>query len=286
MIKNSIYQKSLLQFKTFVKVLNFDKGKTKKVMQNFDSAAEKYDTNFTHTEIGSIQRHLVYENVKKHLQNIKTVLEINCGTGEDAVWLAKQNLTVTATDISEKMVSIAQSKANLENLNFKVLDINNLNQETNSYEFLFSNFGGLNCLTNTEMQTFFHSASEILSEKGKISLVIMPKNTIWEQFYFVLKFDFKNAFRRKKELAFANVDGEKVATYYYNPKEIVHLSQARFEILEVKPIGFFIPPSYLEPFFKNKKMLLKGLNFLENGIKNWSFLSKYADHYIITLKKK
>lgn len=256
------------------------------MIASFDNAAEKYDTNFTYTEIGSIQRHLVYENVKKHLQNTKTVLEINCGTGEDAIWLAKQNLNVTATDISEKMVLIAQSKANLENLNIKVLDINNLNQETNSYDFLFSNFGGLNCLTNIEIQTFFQSASKILSEKRKICLVIMPKNTIWEQFYFLLKFDFKNAFRRKKEVVLANVEDKKVATYYYNPKEIVHLCQATFEILEVKPIGFFIPPSYLEPFFKNKKMLLKGLNFLENGIKNWSFLSKYADHYIIILQKK
>lgn len=256
------------------------------MIASFDNAAEKYDSNFTHTEIGTLQRHLVYENVQKHLQNIKTVLEINCGTGEDAIWLAKQNLTVTATDISEKMVSIAQSKANLENLNFKVLDINNLNQETNSHDLLFSNFGGLNCLTNIEMQTFFQSASKVLSEKGKICLVIMPKNTIWEQFYFLMKFDFKNAFRRKKEVAFANVDGKKVATYYYNPKEIVHLYQVTFEIIDVKPIGFFVPPSYLEPFFKNKKVFLKGLIFLENSVKNWSFLSKYADHYIITLQKK
>lgn len=253
---------------------------------SFDVAAQNYDSDFTHTEIGKLQRHLVYENLQKHLKNSATILEINCGTGEDAIWLANQNFEVTATDISEKMIAVAKVKTNLENLNFQVLDINNIHQESKKYDIIFSNFGGLNCLNQSELQTFFKSASEIISEKGKISLVIMPKNTIWEQFYFLMKFDFKNAFRRKKEVAYANVNGEKVATYYYNPKEIVHLCQANFEILEVKPIGFFIPPSYLEPFFKNKKMLLKGLAFLENRIKNWSFLSKYADHYIITLQKK
>lgn len=254
--------------------------------QDFDQAAKNYDKHFTYSEIGKIQRNLVYENSKKHLKNIKNLLEINCGTGEDAIWLASHNIQVTATDISEKMIDVAKSKTNLENLTFKVLDINNLSKENQKSDFIFSNFGGLNCLTKSELTQFFNSAAEILSDKGKMSLVIMPKNTIWEQFYFLLKFDFRNALRRKNNVAFANVDGEKVATYYYNSKDIVHLSQVHFEILEVKPVGFFIPPSYLEPFFKNKKTLLKGLDFFENKIKNWSFLSKYADHYIITLQKK
>lgn len=256
------------------------------MIASFDVAAQNYDSDFTHTEIGKLQRHLVYENLQKQLKNIQTILEINCGTGEDAIWLANQNFNVTATDISKKMIEIANSKATLENLNFKILDINNIHQESKKYNMIFSNFGGLNCLSESELETFFKSVSEIISEKGKISLVIMPKNTIWEQFYFLMKGNFKSIFRRKKEAAYANVEGEMVKTYYYNSKDIVHLCQANFEIISVKPIGFFIPPSYLEPFFKNKKLLLNGLHFLENRIKNWSILSKYADHYIITLQKK
>ena len=253
---------------------------------DFDQAAQNYDNYFTYSEIGKIQRNLVYEKVQKQLNSIKNILEINCGTGEDAIWLANQGFQVTATDISEKMIEVAQSKSKVDTLIFKVLDSNNLAEVTEKYDFLFSNFGGLNCLTKSELGLFFNAAAEVLSDKGKMSLVIMPKNTLWEQFYFLVKFSLEKAFRRKKEVVFANVDGEKVATYYYNPKDIVLLSQVNFEILEVNPIGFFIPPSYLEPFFKNKKILLKGLNFLENSIKNRSFLSKYADHYIITLQKK
>lgn len=252
----------------------------------FDSAAQNYDNQFTNSEIGKLQRNIVYYQIKKHLINCKSILEINCGTGEDAIWLANQNFNVTATDISKKMIEVSQSKSNLENLNFCILDINNISQEGNMYNLLFSNFGGLNCLTKSELELFLNSAKEVLSDNGKMCLVIMPKYTLWEPLYFLLKLDFKNAFRRKKEVVYANVEGEKVATYYYNPKDIVHLCQSNFEIVEAKPIGFFIPPSYLEPFFKNKKSLLHGLDILENKIKNWSFLSKFADHYIITLQKK
>lgn len=253
---------------------------------DFDIAAKNYDNHFTYSEIGKMQRNLVYKNVAKQLKNCTKILEVNCGTGEDAVWLAKQKFQVTATDISEEMIKVAQTKITTGNLNFKVLNLTNISQLNESFEVIFSNFGGFNCLHKPELVGFFNSATKTLSKNGKVILVIMPKNTLWEQFYFLCKWDKKNAFRRKKEVVFANVDGEKVATYYYNPKEIVLLAGTNFKVVTVKPIGFFVPPSYLEPFFKNKKWLLKGLHFLENRIKNWSLLAKFADHYIITFQKQ
>ena len=114
----------------------------------------------------------------------------------------------------------------------------------------------------------------------------MTKSTLWEQFYFLAKAQFPSIFRRKKENVLAKVDGENVPTYYYNPKDIVNLSVKNFTVVDQKPIGFFVPPSYLEPFFKNKKGILLFLNKLEKGVSSWSFLSKYADHFIITLQKR
>ena len=257
---------------------------------DFNQAASSYDDHFTHSVIGTLQRNLVYHQLSKILNqsNLKNILEINCGTGEDAIWLAKQNFEITATDISQAMITIAKSKATLDNLVFKVADIKTIAKdfEPKKFDLIFSNFGGLNCLSKAELASFFKNTSALLNENGKMILVIMPKNTTWEQFYFLLKLDFKNIFRRKKELAIANVNGENVATYYYNPKDIVNLANANFEIKQLKPIGFLIPPSYLEPFFKKRPKLISFLNTLEQSIKNQSWLSKYADHYLIVLQKK
>lgn len=255
---------------------------------SFDKAASNYDETFTNSEIGKLQRKLVYTQLSKQLDSVNSILEINCGTGEDAIWLAKQNFKVIATDISAKMIEEAKNKGDFDNLNFVVSDINSISTSfpNGNFDLVFSNFGGLNCLSKVELQQFFKNAGSLLSGKGKMILVIMPKSTLWEQFYFLAKAQFSNAFRRKKEFAIADVDGEKVPTYYYNPKDIVNLAKDDFELIDQKPIGFFIPPSYLEPFFRNKKGFLRFLNGLENGIKSWSFLSKYADHYIITLQKQ
>lgn len=255
---------------------------------SFDKAAPNYDESFTQTEIGKMQRNSVYKQLTKQVVSVKNILEINCGTGEDAIWLATQNFNVTATDISPKMIEVAKSKANFDTLNFIISDIKTIQSSIGgqNFDLIFSNFGGLNCLSESELEKFFRDANSILFQKGKLVLVIMPKSTLWEQAYFLAKAQFSKVFRRKKEFILADVAGEKVPTYYYNPKDIVNLAKNDFELVHQKPIGFFVPPSYLEPIFKNKKGLLRFLNVLEKAISNWSFLSKYADHYIITLQKR
>ncbi len=257
---------------------------------DFDNAALNYDATFTNSVIGRMQRNLVYEHLSLLLKEYspQKILEINCGTGEDAIWLAKQGCDVIATDISGRMIEVASSKSKLANIRYLRADINKINTEFehHSFDLIFSNFGGLNCLSPDEFASFIKNATSILKPSGKLALVIMPKNTLWEQLYFLLKIDFKNIFRRKKEYVIANVDGQKVKTYYYNPKDIVHLANTGFELCRLKPIGFFIPPSYLESYFKNKDKVISFLSSLEQNIKNVTWLARYSDHYLIVLQKK
>ena len=165
---------------------------------SFDNAALNYDTTFTNSQIGQLQRNLVYKQLSKQLDSVQNILEINCGTGEDAIWFVQQNFKVIATDISPKMIEVAQSKGVFSNLKFKTADINSIATtfEKEKFDLVFSNFGGLNCLSKSEMGKFFQNVTSILSEKGKLVLVIMPKDTIWEQFYFLAKAEFSSVFRK------------------------------------------------------------------------------------------
>ncbi|WP_309642717.1 class I SAM-dependent methyltransferase [Flavobacterium sp.] len=256
---------------------------------DFDQAAADYDAAFTNTVIGKLQRALVYKQLTPLLSNkIRNILEINCGTGEDAIWLAKQGFNVTATDISEKMIAIAKAKESQNGIRFIQADTNDLSVyfPSEKFDLIFSNFGGLNCLSEIQMELFFKNAAQLLTEKGKLVLVIMPRNTLWEQGYFLLKGNLKSIFRRKKDSVIANVDAEKVITYYYNPKETLTLADYYFDLKQQNPIGFFVPPSYLEPFFKNKPRFIALLNALERKITTYRFLAKYADHYLIAFEKK
>jgi len=154
------------------------------------------------------------------------------------------------------------------------------------FDLIFSNFGGLNCLSPIRLELFFKNASELLSENGQLVLVIMPRDTKWEQSYFLAKADFRNVFRRKKNSVIANVEGQKVLTYYYNPKETQAMACDYFDTDKISPIGFFVPPSYLEPFFSTRSKLFGVLETFESRIKDWSFLAKHSDHYFMYLRKR
>jgi ubiquinone/menaquinone biosynthesis C-methylase UbiE len=258
-------------------------------MKNFDAAALSYDTLFTHSNIGKAQRLAVYSNITPFLESKKwdTILEVNCGTGEDAIWLSKFSNKILATDQSSKMIEIAMSKVkNQNNINFQVLDCNEIDQINEPIDLIFSNFGGLNCLDSLELKKFIKNSRSILVPNGKIIMVVMPKNTIWEQFYFLLKFEWKKIFRRKKEFSNVLVENSIVKTYYYNSNEIINWSKENYNFVSKFPIGFFVPPSYLEPFAKRNSFFFKGLVQLDLLVKKLSFLSNFADHYLLILEKK
>lgn len=260
------------------------------MVSDFDIAARNYDAAFTHSVIGKAQRksvHAVLYELLRQNPNAK-ILEINCGTGEDAQWLARQNFSVIATDISEAMIVVAKSKSIVNNPVFSVADINDLPNlfRGEKFDLIFSNFGGLNCLPAISFGQFFKNASGLLSENGQLALVIMPKDTKWEQLYFLAKADFKNMFRRKKGNAVANVDGQNVMTYYYNPRETAAFANPYFSLGLLKPVGFFVPPSYLESFFSGKPKLVSLLQAFENAVRNWRWLSRHSDHYFIHFLKR
>ncbi|AXT54380.1 class I SAM-dependent methyltransferase [Aquimarina sp. MMG015] len=261
--------------------------------ESFDIAAITYDTTFTHSKIGKLQRNLVFDHLTKMLPpNQKLdILEINCGTGHDAIWLAEQGHRVIATDISSEMISIAKSKQHnqIKDLEFLQLDINKLStlNSEQPFDLIFSDFGGLNCLSPDQLKEFFIAAQAKLKPNGIIVGVIMPKQCLMENIYFTMKGKFKQAFRRNTDnVVIANVDGVDVNTWYYNPKMIQKISSKLFKTNELKPIGLWIPPSYLESFFKNKSGILKILSNLDMFFRRFAFLSKYSDHYLISLIKK
>lgn len=257
---------------------------------SFDLAAKEYDQEFTFSNIGKAQRNRVYKYINPILKQSKklSILELNCGTGADAIYFSNLGHNVIATDISEGMISVAKVKTYPNNLEFRNQDINTITNQTfnKTFDLIFSNFGGLNCLSKGQLSTFLKISAHLLNKNGKLVMVIMPKQCLWERLYFSLKGNFKKAKRRNtNKSVIANIDGVGVETWYYNPKEIVYLTQVQYALKKVKPIGLVIPPSYLENSILAKKSILNILIGLEKIISG-SFWAKYADHFLIELTKK
>ena len=256
----------------------------------FDSVASSYDNDFTFSNIGKYQRKRVYHFLEKILpeDNSLEILEINCGTGEDALWFAKKGHHVIATDASLKMIEIANAKCKMQNAKFEVCSFNKLQKQFSNKKFdlIFSNFGGLNCINEVQLKKLSADLFSLLKPNGKFIAVIMGRRCLWEQFYFLAKGNLKKAFRRlSRDAVDAVLDSQVQKIFYYSPSEFKKIIETEFSIAMKKPVGIIIPPSYLEHFFRNKTRLLKIMNFKEKLL-SFSFLSNLADHYFIVALRR
>lgn len=255
----------------------------------FNSYAADYDTHFTNSPIGILQRKRVFKFLLPLLDKQKDVLEINCGTGVDALSIAPLANSVLATDISNEMIREAllkKERAGFKNLHFKTENIKGLHKSLSSpFHLLFSDFGGLNCLSPKELEDFSKNIHPFISTGGKLVLVVMGKKCLWENFFFLKQKDARYGRRNTSSGIETQINGSNFLTYYYSPNEMTAFFSEHFYCTQVRPIGLFIPPSYLNSYFSKKKWLLKLLNVLEKICGNFSFTSNYSDHYLLVLEK-
>ena len=113
----------------------------------FDRLAPVYDELWTTSAVGRLQREAVWREVDSLFQPGDRVLELGCGTGEDAVRLAGAGVHVHATDISPRMVDITSGRA-ADRITTEVLAIEDLARLAGRYDGAIANFGVLNCVSD------------------------------------------------------------------------------------------------------------------------------------------
>jgi len=222
-------------------------------------------------------------------------LDLNCGTGTDALWLAQQGYRVRATDISPKMVAVAQAKLQAagwaERAQATVLDLRHLSaaslQLAEVPMLVLSNFGGLNCLSPTELAIFGEKMSSLLAPGGHFVAVVMGRFCWQESLYFLLKNRWHTAFRRlRRGPVAARLDEQiTVPTWYYTPRAFCRF----FPDMEAKilcPVGFWLPPSYLDEAFRRWPRLLCWLNWAERICGKISVLAWGSDHFLVCFEAK
>ena len=257
----------------------------------FSKQSTIFDDIYSSNLIIQYKRQRVRDHVSQWLRPGSKILELNAGTGEDAVWFAQQGHTVHATDISKGMQEKLAEKVRQNKLGLQVTQelcsFTELQQLNNKgpYDLIFSNFAGLNC--TRELDKVLHSLSPLLKANGIVTLVILPKFCLWESLLF-LKGKFKTAFRRflSRKGVKAHIEGEYFTCWYYNPSYVVNNMRDSYETLSVEGLCTLVPPSYLENFPTKRSSLFNWLKEKENKWKaKWPWRS-IGDYFIISLRKK
>ena len=117
----------------------------------FNKQAAVFDKIYSANTIIRYKRKRVRDHVEQYIKANSKILELNAGTGEDAIYFAQQGHFVHATDISDEMQNQLSEKIKQAQLENKIscelrsfTDLENLNNK-GPYDLIFSNFAGLNC---------------------------------------------------------------------------------------------------------------------------------------------
>lgn len=255
-----------------------------KVNQAFSKQSEIYDEYEKSNPLLSWMRQQVYDVTLQYIKNEDKILELNSGTGTDAIFFAKLGYEVTCTDLSDGMIEKISIKTAKENLHEKIkifkcsfTELDKL--PPNKYGLIFSNFGGLNCIDDLKLITRFFP--KLLNQGGKVVLVIMPPVCLWEIAH-ALKGKFRFAFRRfNNSGASANIEGVTIQTFYFSAKEITEALGKQFRIVHKRGLAVFTPIPQMKNFINKYPRLLMFLKKLDMTFSKHFPFNLMGDHLIL-----
>jgi ubiquinone/menaquinone biosynthesis C-methylase UbiE len=261
--------------------------KFQSVNRAFSRQSANYDEADNENIILQDLRKQVYDHAKKFIKPGSKILELNAGTGIDALHFVLQGNSVHATDLSDGMIEQIEKKIRINYLSdrFTVqqLSYDNLSSITKrEFDFVFSNFGGLNCIN--DLTTVTHGLASLLKKGAVVTWVIMPKICPIE-WLAVLKGNSKFAFRRlKSDGVMAHLEAQYFKTYYHSLSKIKKAFGPRFEFLETESLALLSPQPHSSDFAKKFPVVYRLSRMIDGFFRNIYPFNRWGDHIIVTFQ--
>jgi ubiquinone/menaquinone biosynthesis C-methylase UbiE len=258
----------------------------------FDAVADRYDETFTSSTIGRAQRGAVWRELAKTFSSGDHILEIGCGTGVDACFLAERGVTVLACDSSPQMIDVAARRVRQSGqqalVKTQVLrgeDISTL-PPGELFDGAFSNFGALNCVD--DLGQVAHGLARVLKPGATAVFCWMGPRCMWEMIWYLTRADKDKAFRRfKPEGVNARIaDGAGIHVQYPSVRFLARMFAPEFRLKAVRGIGVAVPPSYVEPWARRHPHLLQICEHFDSWLGGCPGVRLLGDHVLVRLQRE
>ncbi len=240
----------------------------------FDRIAPRYDELWTDSTIGRLQREAVWRRIDTLFPPGAEILDLGCGTGADALHLARSGRRVTAIDSSAEMVRIAQSRG----VNALHLPIDSLAQLNATYDGVLSNFGALNCIA--DLSRLAATLAPLVRPDGRLALCVMGRFCFRETLHYTLRLQPSHAFRRLSGAATSSTFG--ITVSYPTVRQLTAALHPSFHLLDWCGIGLFVPPSYI---YRHSPTTLRRFAALDRAFAHLPLFRALADHRLLVFEK-
>jgi len=140
-------------------------------MSEFEKWEERYRTGDIPWDTGQPSTELQRVIQEEHIKPCRAI-ELGCGTGTNAVWLAQQGFDISAVDLSPLAIAQAKTRAAAAGvkINFRSADLLDPPDLDGPYDFFFDR-GCYHVVRRTDVQRFLETLERI-TRAGTLGLVL------------------------------------------------------------------------------------------------------------------
>src|ERR1700723_3532317 len=255
----------------------------------FDSVAADYDGPRGNNALIQDMRSEMWRTLDSTFAPGSRLMDLGCGTGLDAVRMARVGHHVTATDWSQRMVERTRQRAEQGQLADRVQAISVGAHELfrirgdAQFDGAYSNLGALNCVP--DLAEMAAQCARLLKPRATLGFSVIGRICPWEIGYYALK---RNWGRLKIRFAPAMVpvgmNKRVVWTRYYTPREFYRAFERQFALEYFRGLCVLAPPPYLTGMKENHSRVYERLWALDRRTSGWPLLRNMGDHFVIVMR--
>ena len=270
----------------------------RRVEGGYDLLAPTYDEDVGVNPIGEQMRRAFRKHLAQAFSRAHRVLEIGCGTGIDALWLAQLGMEVVATDISQEMLKRAVAKAEalglrdlVQTRRMAASEIGVLGEEfgPEAFDGAYCHAGAMNMDPN--LREVPHQLAHLLQRQGLFVCSVINKTSLFEIVFYLAVLRPRKAFRRLNRVVPIPISRRDplnryvVPTRFYSPAEVGCIFEADFSVVGTQGLQVFLPPSNLADEYEQLRPLFVPLEQIEEWLSTHRPMNAWGHHTIITLQR-
>ncbi len=256
----------------------------------FDGVAGDYDGPAGNNRVIQRMREKMWQTLTGTFPAGSRLLDLGCGTGIDATYLADRGYSVMATDWSPAMVERTRARLTEHRLekqaSARVLGIHELDQlRGEQFDGIYSDLGPLNCAP--DLAATARACAALLRPGGRIVASMIGRVCPWEVGYYAAHRDWRRAFLRWTADAVAvPLEGGTVWTRYYTPRRFYAPFAETFTLTVYQGLRILSPPPYMVHIDQRLRAICAVGAWLDDRVGAFPGIRNAGDHFLIVMTRR